>query len=458
MVPGQCPAPEPAPAAVSQLTLENWQRPLQQALLLEADRGFADLQGRRETFSAFLSRELQQAPQPLAAHQRAALVELAEAFRQYPAQTLARRQSLVRRCRQLLHELQRAARPSSPPAPPRLRLLPDPDPTLADSPAAGATAGPAIRPETPLAEVRGIGAKAASRLAALDLWLAEDLLRHYPRDYLDYANLVRIAALEPGRTATIVATVRRSHSFTSPRNPNLSILELQLADVTGRLKVSKFFAGKRFSSPGWLKAQQRQYPVGASIAVSGLVKETPYGPVFQDPLMEVLASPNAPIQSEQIGRLLPVYGLTEGLTADRLRHLIRPLLMAARRWPDHLPEALRLREGLPALGEALWQIHRPSDQGSLASARHRLVFDEFLLLQLGLLERRRELTSRPAPALQPAAPAGPGRLGAFLELLPFPLTGAQRRVLAEIREDLARDQPMARLVQGDVGSGKTVVA
>ena len=98
------------------------------------------------------------------------------------------------------------------------------------------------------------------RLAALDLWLAEDLLRHYPRDYLDYANLVRIAALEPGRTATIVATVRRSHSFTSPRNPNLSILELQLADVTGRLKVSKFFAGKRFSSPGWLKAQQRQYP------------------------------------------------------------------------------------------------------------------------------------------------------------------------------------------------------
>ncbi|MFM7652619.1 MAG: ATP-dependent DNA helicase RecG, partial [Vulcanococcus sp.] len=292
----------------------------------------------------------------------------------------------------------------------------------------------------------------------LDLWLAEDLLRHYPRDYLDYANLVRIAALEPGRTATIVATVRRSHSFTSPRNPNLSILELQLADVTGRLKVSKFFAGKRFSSPGWLKAQQRQYPAGATIAVSGLVKETPYGPVFQDPLMEVLASPSAPIQSEQIGRLLPVYGLTEGLTADRLRNLIRPVLTAARCWPDHLPEPLRLREGLPALGEALWQIHRPSDQTSLTAARHRLVFDEFLLLQLGLLQRRAELTSRPAPPLQAAAPAGDGRLGAFLDLLPFPLNGAHRRVLAEIREDLLRDQPMARLVQGDVGSGKTVVA
>jgi len=462
VVSGQCPAPEPAPAAVSRLTLEGWLRPLQQALQLEADRGFADLQGRRETFSAFLSRELQQAPQPLPAHQRAALGELAEAFSRYPDQSLARRQSLVRRSRQLLHELQRSAQPPSPPAPPRLRILPDPElgegerPASSGSPAVAAS--PVIRPETPLSEVRGIGPKAASRLAALDLWLADDLLRHYPRDYLDYANLVRIAALEPGRTATIVATVRRSHSFTSPRNPNLSILELQLADVTGRMKVAKFFAGKRFSSPGWLKAQQRQFPAGATIAVSGLVKDTPYGPVFQDPLMEVLASPSAPIQSEQIGRLLPVYGLTEGLTADRLRNLIRPVLTAARRWPDHLPEPLRLREGLPALGEALWQIHRPSDQASLARARHRLVFDEFLLLQLGLLQRRRELTSRPAPPLQLAAPTGEGRLSAFLELLPFPLTGAQRRVLAEIRDDLARDQPMARLVQGDVGSGKTVVA
>ncbi|MFZ9464350.1 MAG: ATP-dependent DNA helicase RecG, partial [Vulcanococcus sp.] len=120
-----------------------------------------------------------------------------------------------------------------------------------------------------------------------------------------------------------------------------------------------------------------------------------------------------------------------------------------------------------ALGEALWQIHRPADRASLAAARHRLVFDEFLLLQLGLLQRRHELTSRPAPPLLPlpgqsligapaAAPAS--LLQAFLDLLPFPLTGAQQRVLAEIRADLVRDQPMARLVQGDVGSGKTVVA
>jgi hypothetical protein len=115
-----------------------------------------------------------------------------------------------------------------------------------------------LDPQTPLAEVTGIGPKTATRLAALGLLVVRDLVHHYPRDYLDYAHLVRIAALEPGRTATIVATVRRCHAFGSPRNPNLAILELQLQDVTGRLKVTRFFAGRRFSSPGWLKAQQRR--------------------------------------------------------------------------------------------------------------------------------------------------------------------------------------------------------
>ena len=153
--------------------------------------------------------------------------------------------------------------------------------------------------------------------------------------------------------------------------------------------------------------------------------------------------------------MLPVYGLTEGLTADRLRNLMRPVVAAARHWGDPLPAAIQAREGLVTLPDALLQIHGPSNQESLSAARHRLVFDEFLLLQLGLLQRRRQLTNRPAPAL---AVEGDALLHAFLELLPFPLTGAQQRVLAEIRADLCRDQPMARLVQGDVGSGKTVVA
>ena len=454
------PAPAPAPAVTGMAAFTQWARPLQQALELEADRGFGNLQGRRERFSSFLARQCGEPPAGLPLPDQGALGQLADDYRLYDSLSPARRQSLVRRSRQRLHDIQRALQPALPPAPPRLNRpqespVPAPAPDLAG-----------LQPQTPLGQIRGIGPKAAEKLAALGLFVARDLIRYYPRDYLDYANLVRITSLEPGSTATIVATVRRSSSFTSPRNPNLSILELQLQDPTGRLRVSRFFAGKRFSSPGWLKSQERQFPAGCTVAVSGLVKETPYGPCFQDPLMEVLESPNAPLQSRQIGRLLPVYGLTEGLTADRVRQAVQSLLVAVQAWGDPLPGRLLQQQQLLDLPTALVQIHQPDDQERLAAARRRLVFDEFLMLQLGLLQRRRQLTANPAPPLALAAPRGPGAetgeaeglMQAFLKILPFPLTGAQRRVLAEIHADLARDQAMARLVQGDVGSGKTVVA
>lgn len=435
-----CP-PGPAPAT-------EWLRLLQQALLLESERGFADLLGRRERFSCFLARSLQAPPQGIASG-RTRCLELGAAFAGYPELSTARRQRLVRDCRQHLHHLRQGLEPATPMGPPRLRLNPAAPPS-APSAASG------LLPDTPLGEIRGVGPRTAARLAQLGLFVVRDLVHYYPRDYLDYANLVRIEGLRAGSTATIVARVRRCHAFASPRNPNLAILELQLSDPTGRLRVSRFMAGKRFTSPGWLKSQQRLYPPGASLAVSGLVRETPYGPAFQDPLIEVLESPQVPLRSEAIGRLLPVYGLTEGLGADRLRQAVASVLPLVETWGDPLPPSLRRSEGLMARPEALRQIHAPRDQESLRASRQRLVFDEFLLLQLGLLQRRRVLTERPSPPLQ--SPSRGSLVARFLELLPFQLTPAQQRVLKEIRADLARPQAMARLLQGDVGSGKTVVA
>jgi len=435
--------PSPGPG------LEAWCAPLQQASRLEAERGFGDLQGRCENFSGFVRRCLSETlPAGLAGSDQGQLQQLAEEFADYPAASLGRRQQLVQKLRQGLHQLLVRHRPVLPPAPPKLRLAP-----LAPG---QANAAPGATPDLPLAQVPGIGPRTASRLASLGLLLVRDLLRHYPRDYLDYSNLVRISALESGRTATIVATVRRSHAFCSPRNPNLSIHELHVQDSTGRLRISRFFAGRRFTSSGWLHAQQRLYPPGATVAISGLVKEGACGASFSDPLIEVLEGPSSSVRSDRIGRLTPVYALTEGLTADKLRQVIATVLPAVAAWPDPLPKGLRDAFGLMDRAVALAQIHRPEDQAQLQSARTRLVFDEFLLLQLALGLRRERLRRQSAPAL--LAPAQANLVQRFLALLPFEFTGAQQRVLAEIHGDLARPQPMARLLQGDVGSGKTVVA
>lgn len=428
--------------------LLTWMLPLQRSLGLEADRGFQNLQGRQQRFHAFLQQQLAAPPAvPFPQGVRERMSKLSSGFADYPELADPARRRLVTDARQWLHELRHRLEPSAPMAPPRLKVQVSPQ-QRASSP---------LQLDSPITQIRGVGPKFAARLASIGLLLVRDLLRYYPRDHVDYSAMRRIEALVSGETATIVATIRRCNGFVSPRNTNLAIIELQLQDPTGRLKVSRFLAGKRFSSPAYLKGQQRLYPVGATVAVSGLVKDGPYGITFQDPLIEVLDSPSSPVKSPSIGRLLPVYPLTEGVGADRFRSLIDQVLPLAASWPDPLPAAMQRQFQLPALSDALQALHAPKDRESLDRGRRRLVFDEFLLLQLGLLRRRQALRSRTGPDLDLQSSAN-GLVGEFMDLLPFRFTAAQQRVFQEIEADLARSEPMARLVQGDVGSGKTVVA
>ena len=429
--------------------LLQWLRPLQQALSLETERGFNDLQGRQQRFSAFLTDQLSQPPAhllPPDAFDR--LERLRDGFGDYSQLQDNARRRLVTDARRWLHELRHRLEPSAPMAPPRLKVV---DPSRRVAPTRD------LDFDSALTALQGVGPKLAARLASIGLLQVRDLLKHFPRDHVDYATRRRIEALEPGTTATIVATIRRCNGFTSPRNPNLSILELQLEDPTGRIKVSRFLAGRRFSTPAYLKGQQRLYPPGATVAVSGLVKDGGYGLTFQDPLIEVLESRDAPVRSNSIGRLLPVYSLTEGVAADRFRQLIELALPLAAHWPEPLTAPERQRWDLIGCGDALRSLHAPADQDALDKARRRLVFDEFLLLQLGLLRRRRDLRCRPSPQMASVSLAS-GLVTDFLAMLPFQFTAAQQRVFNEIAADLQRPEPMARLVQGDVGSGKTVVA
>ncbi len=305
-----------------------------------------------------------------------------------------------------------------------------------------------------LISVPGLGDKTGDRLARLGLYTVRDLLFYYPRDHIDYARQVPIKELEAGETVTIVGRVKRCNCFTSPRNKKLSILEIVLKDQTGEIKLSRFFAG-RVSSRGWQEKQKQLYPVGAMVAASGLVKKNKYGITLDNPQLEVLDQIDGELDSCTVGRVVPVYALTEGVTADVVRRAARKILPMAELLQDPLPAGLKKKYGLIDLPEAIANIHFPPDRHILAEARRRLVFDEFFYLQLGLLNRRQVAKqSATTGILEPKGEL----IDKFYRLLPFKLTGAQQRVINEIFGDLAKPEPMNRLVQGDVGSGKTVVA
>ena len=431
------------PLTHSQLrVLQDWIGRHQRILQWEAEHGFVNSRGQTGSFAEVLARGLAEAP--LATLRNSDTCdELRAGFSDYPTWPLQRRRHWVVRTRQWLHQqrLRCQVHAPQPPPPPAQAAAPPP------------------QPHSPLAQVQGIGSWLAAKLTGVGLRTVEDLLRHYPRDYIDYSRLLRIRALRPGETVTVVGTVRRSHAFVSSRNHNLAILELQLQDSTGRLKVTRFSMGRRFTSPKWLQRQRRLFPLGATVAASGLVKAGPYGLSLQDPLLEVLDSGSVKTAVSPSRRILPVYPPVEGLSAESLRRAVQAVLPMACQQPDPLTEPWRQRFGVIPLADAFTAIHQPPNEAARQAARHRLVFDEFLELQLGLLRRRQRQRAQALADLPTASMTGASDLvTAFLELLPFQLTGAQERVLQQVRKDLQGATPMGRLVQGDVGSGKTVVA
>jgi ATP-dependent DNA helicase RecG len=415
---------------------------LQKALAVEAERGFIDIVGNQHRFSEFLFITFTETPPLDDPDDTRRWLELGARFAEYAELSFSQRQNLVTKTRNYLQQLQlKMEQPSEPPAPkiPRTNPLPV----------------AAVKLTQPLTELREVGKARESVFKRLNLVTVRDLLFYYPRDHIDYARQVPIAYLEAGETVTIVGTVKRCNCFSSPKNKKLTIFDLILRDHSGEIKVSRFFAGTQFSNRGWQEKIKRQYPVGATIAASGLVKENKYGLTLDNPEMEVLDSQGGQIESLKIGRLLPVYALTEGLPADLVRKAVLTCLSATKQLKDPLPVALRNQYGLVGLREAIAHIHFPETPEQLAQARRRLVFDEFFYLQLGFLQRRQIQRQNQ----QSASFIPQGQLSEqFNHILPFTLTNAQQNVINEILQDLKSSTPMNRLVQGDVGSGKTVVA
>ena len=420
----------------------DWER-LHKALAIEAKGGYSDLMGKQYRFSEFLCLTFGKTPPQATREQKQRWQSLAEAFANYSEKPLTERQQLVIKASRLLKDIQAGKQPESSPQP---QVKPQTPVTPGSH---------YLEPEQPLAEAPGIGKNHIRSLYRLGLETVRDVLFYYPRDHIDYARQVNIGDLEAGETVTIVGTVKSCNCFTSQKNKKLSIFQLTVKDRTGEVKLTRFFAGPRFTNRGWQEKQKKLYPKSAIVAASGLVKKNKYGITLDNPEIELLDSPGGEIDSVNIGRVLPVYPLTEGVSADVIRKAVMTVLPAAQKLKDPLPPQVRQQYGFLSLPEAVSHLHFPPDHDTLAQARRRLIFDEFFFLQLGFLNRRQQQKqTQQSVMLNPT-----GKLiDQFKQVLPFQLTNAQQRVVSDILQDLNSETPMNRLVQGDVGSGKTVVA
>lgn len=362
------------------------------------------------------------------------LRELAQA---YPEYLNRQRQPALEEIANLVNKLQAGLNPA------------DAKATRASDQADGPADRPAERKKTkqevpsargnnlPIQFLKTIGPKRAKTLQRLGIFTVEDLLNHFPKRYEDRRNVKKINQVCSGEVETVKARVISQQEL-KPRR-GLKIIKLDLSDGSGTLTAVWF------NNPYVLK----QLPRGIEVVVTGKVERR-----FGSTELMVSDYELAGAGDYQPG-IVPVYGATENLTSKQIKLLVGYALEHVERlMPEFLPEDVLNRYHFPRRADAYRQIHFPTDFAQKEAARRRLVFEEFVLLQLGIQRvkgKKDEVHGIPM--------GSPGPLVSRLRKnLPFTLTGAQVRVIREVFRDMARPHPMARLVQGDVGSGKTVVA
>ncbi len=292
--------------------------------------------------------------------------------------------------------------------------------------------------DSPLTTIKGISPSLSLKFERLGVRTVRDLIYFFPRRHLDYSRVKPISRIEVGAEQTVVATVWEAHqTILGGRKGTEAIV----GDDSGNMRVVWFnqpYLAKR------LRPNLR-------VVISGRVGIFRGMKVFESPQWE-------PSSGELVhtGRLVPIYPLTEGLSPRVVRRVVKETVEGwAPRIADFLPEDVRDEARLLGLPQALVQAHYPDGEVMKDMARRRLAFDELFLIQLGVLERKHDWQEgSPAPPLK----TDWSILEGFLDSLPFTLTPAQRRALDEILSDLEKPKPMCRLLQGEVGSGKTVVA
>lgn len=291
--------------------------------------------------------------------------------------------------------------------------------------------------ESPVRFAKGVGEQRAKQFQKLEIETISDLLMYLPRRIEDRSLIKKISQAHAGESVTVQGRIR-ALDILKPR-PNLEILKVAIQDNTGVIFATWF-------NQPWLKTQFAQ---GERISLYGQIERNYGGAQMNNPVWE-------PADTNFLtGRLVPIYPVTKGLTPAILYRLIRENLQLYRdQILEILPDEIRSRQHLLPRAEALYKIHFPENIAEFELARTTLAFEELLLFQIGVARQRRGMAELRAAVLS----VSEEKMEDFSAHLPFRLTRAQERVIAEIRKDLASGHPMNRLLQGDVGSGKTVVA
>ena len=407
---------------------------LKKAIEIEIQYRYIDIHGKTQAFSSFIKNEAKKYYKLSKKNPKWAVI--AEAFEHYPFAGLNER-------RKSIDNLIRVLKSETNPKPSKSEISNAPELTKSAK-------------DTDVMYMKGVGPKIAYKLNKLGIYTVQDLMLYFPKKHIDYSSRTLIRDLKEGETTTVFGYIKSVSAFNTQKK--LSVVKVTVADESGRFDLS-FFQAK--SNRFMLERTKSQFPINAGIMLSGKVKRNNYDgkltfdkPTYSIMTGEFLEDKNSNLN---IARIVPIYTVCEDLSIKVLR---RAIFNAIQKYKDEIenviPDFMREKIGLLDKKAAVEQIHFPESQELLEQARFSLIFEELFLIQLKMV-RIREQNSHNHSALALKIKEK-GLVKEFIDNLPFELTGAQKKAVNEILNDLNSDVPMARLLQGDVGSGKTVVA